>query len=107
MADEDNLSAAQIAGWLTATETMVVALASKGQFAGQVLNERLKGGLLVAVAAKTSRAIGTGPVTVLDRPQKIPTTLWQHRADDSFWSSGDAHFKVRDTRHVAPPTNVW
>src|ERR1700722_13280733 len=98
MADGDQITAKDIAGWLTAPEAHAIVVAAKGQFAARVLNDRLNGGVLTAVATKTSKAVGRGPVTLRETPQKIPPEFWQHRADDSFWNSGDVYFQIRDGR---------
>jgi hypothetical protein len=107
MAAPDDSPPKDISKWLTAPETLTRAEASKGQFAGKVLIDRLKGGVLIAVASKTSQAVGTGPVTLLGKSRAIAVTLWQHRTDDSFWGSGDVHFRVGDPRAISAPNNVW
>jgi len=107
MADDGDPFTKDIAKWLTAPETLAMAEASKGQFAGQFLNERLKGGLLIAVASKTSRSVGKASATMRTEPQKISSALWHHRTDDSFWRTGDVQFKVRDPRSIGHSTNVW
>jgi hypothetical protein len=106
MAEEDDARVAQ-ATWFTPAEALdyVAKLMPRDQ-ASHAIWERLRGGMISAVAATSSSTLRDGSPVVTTAPSFIPGGHWNHfsatgsttTGSTNFWQTGDARFFIPTTR---------
>jgi hypothetical protein len=111
MADDD-LSAEDIdlATWFTPLQAFAYAARILSQDdAAAAIWERLRGGLITAIAATSSATLrGRSPVAKTE-PSFIPVGHWDNfsgKVGANFWHSGDARFFLPPTRHRDLPLTI-
>lgn len=112
MAEDEDAAAIDLATWFTPFEAVAYAAKVLGHLdqAAPAIWERLKGGLIRAVATTSSATLrGRSPVPK-HSPSFIPRSHWDNfrtgQTGQNFWKSGDASFFLPTTPHRDLPVTI-
>jgi hypothetical protein len=101
-----NASAKRISSWLTPKSVMEIASAAvDASFAPGLLDARLRGGDLVAMATRGSREDAGSDLKKITDPFPIDASWWEYTNSTGFWTSGDVKFWKQS--RVMPDDSSW
>src|SRR5208282_4058747 len=99
----------ELAGWLTPLDVWVLAAEVFGKKeAGGAIWQRLQGGMIRAIASRSSRTVKDGEPVLTPTPSLIPSRYWTHfsagASGPNFWQTTDARFFLSGDRVRASVT---